>query len=211
MGFCLLNNVAIAAEWLIRREGARRLAIVDLDLHHGNGTQEIFWKRSDVLYVSTHQTPLFPGTGAVEDVGAGPGEGYTVNIPLTPGSGDEAFRSVMRLIILPLLDRFGPELLLISVGFDPHWRDPLGHLLLSAGVYGELIGQLAAWADEHCGGKIVLVLEGGYDLEASAACGQAATAALLGRPFLDPLGLSPHSEGRSWQINARRVIEKWDL
>jgi acetoin utilization deacetylase AcuC-like enzyme len=199
MGFCLLNNVALAAEYLIQEKGARRLAIVDLDLHHGNGTQDIFWRRSDVFFISVHQSPLYPGTGSLDEIGAGPGEGFTANFPLPPGSGDQAYRAFMQTLILPLLDRYEPEMLLVSFGFDPHWRDPLGHLLLSAGVYGELIRSLTSWSDDHCEGRIAVTLEGGYDLEAGAACGQACAAALLGLPWLDPLGPSPRMEAKSWQ------------
>lgn len=211
MGFCLLNNIALAAEYLIQEHGAQRLAILDLDLHHGNGTQEIFWLRPDVFYLSTHQMPLFPGTGWLEEVGSGPGEGFTANFPLPPGSGDEAFSTVLDELVLPLLSRLAPEMLLISVGFDPHWREPLGHLQLSARVYGQMMARLAAWADRTCKGKIALVLEGGYDLEASAICGQAVVSALLGQAIVDPLGPSPRPEGSSWQANLRRAHEIWGL
>jgi acetoin utilization deacetylase AcuC-like enzyme len=211
MGFCLLNNIALAAEYLIQEHGAQRLAIVDLDLHHGNGTQEIFWLRPDVFYLSTHQMPLYPGTGWLDEVGSGPGEGFTANFPLPPGSGDEAFSTVLDELVLPLLSRFAPEMVLISVGFDPHWREPLGHLQLSAGVYGHLMARLAAWADRACEGKIALVLEGGYDLDASAACAQAIVSALLGRTYVDVLGPSPRPEGNSWQANLQRALKIWDL
>jgi acetoin utilization deacetylase AcuC-like enzyme len=209
MGFCLLNNIALAAEYLIQVKGAQRLAIVDLDLHHGNGTQDIFWRRSDVFFISVHQSPLYPGTGRLDEIGEGPGEGYTANFPLPPGSGDQAFRAFMQSLILPLLDRHEPEMLLVSFGFDPHWRDPLGHLLLSAEVYRELIGSLASWADRRCSGKIALFLEGGYDLEAGAACGQAGAAALLGLPWQDPLGPSPRMEVKSWQAVLQAARTHW--
>ncbi len=203
MGFCLLNNIAIAAEHLVQNEGAQRLAIVDLDLHHGNGTQDIFWRRRDVFYISTHQSPLYPGSGSLGEVGDGEGAGYTVNFPLPPGSGDEAFRTVMGEWIVPLLEDYRPEMILVSYGFDPHWRDPLGSLRLSAGVYGELIASLVKLADSHCDGRIALVLEGGYDLDAAAACSQAVVAALLGQPWDDPLGPSPIAERSEW----RKVLE----
>jgi acetoin utilization deacetylase AcuC-like enzyme len=209
MGFCLLNNVALTAEYLIQEKGASRLAIVDLDLHHGNGTQDIFWRRSDVFFISIHQSPLYPGTGGLDEIGAGPGEGFTANFPLPPGSGDQAYQAFMETLILPLLDRYGPEMLLVSFGFDPHWRDPLGHLLLSAGVYGELIRSLTNWADDRCDGRIAVVLEGGYDLEAGAACGQACVAALSGLPWQDPLGLSPRMEAKSWQYVLQAAKGFW--
>jgi len=211
MGFCLLNNVALAAQYLIQKEGAKRLAIVDLDLHHGNGTQDIFWRRGDVFYISTHQSPLYPGTGYLEEIGAGEGEGTTANLPLPPGSGDEAFSEVMNGVIVPLLERFRPEMILVSFGFDPHWRDPLGHLLLSAAGYGKLITSLARLAETSCEGRIALFLEGGYDLEAGAACAQAVVAALLKRSWNDPLGPSPRPEGHSWVSVLRRAREIWGL
>jgi acetoin utilization deacetylase AcuC-like enzyme len=211
MGFCLLNNVALAVTFLRQSSGAKRLAIVDLDLHHGNGTQDIFWHDKDIFYLSTHQSPLYPGSGALEETGEGDGRGATANFPLPPGSGDRAFASLMPGLILPLLDRFGPEMLLVSLGFDPHWRDPLGSLLLSAGVLGELIGSLTAWADEHCQGRIALFLEGGYDLQAGTACVLASVAALLGRPFQDPLGPAPYPESTAWMAMARSAARLWGL
>ena len=211
MGFCLLNNVALAAQFLVSELGAGRLAIIDLDLHHGNGTQDIFWRRSDVFYFSTHQSPFYPGSGSLEETGAGAGKGYTANFPLPPGSGDAAFSEILEGIIQPLLDRYEPQMILVSYGFDPHWRDPLGHLQLSAVGYGRLIASLAAWADEHCGGRIALFLEGGYDLEAAAACSLCVTAALLGQEWQDSLGAAPNSEGRSWQAVARAARSMWGI
>jgi acetoin utilization deacetylase AcuC-like enzyme len=211
MGFCLLNNVALAAEYLLQKEGAKRLAIVDLDLHHGNGTQDIFWRRGEVFYISTHQSPLYPGTGTLEETGAGPGQGCTANFPLPPGSGDQAFQEIMDVLILPLLDRFSPEIVLVSFGFDTHWRDPLGHLQLSAAAYGDLIARLAGWVDHHAHGKIALFLEGGYDLDAAAACGQSIVAALLNQVWRDPLGPSPRQEGRSWQAMVRQARAIWGV
>jgi acetoin utilization deacetylase AcuC-like enzyme len=226
MGFCLLNNIAIATQALLQppsgqeagegdyladRRKAHRLAIVDLDLHHGNGTQDIFWRRDDVLFISVHQSPLFPGTGWYDEIGAGPGEGYTVNIPMPPGTGDAGYEATMIEVILPLLSRYEPEMILVSYGFDPHWRDPLGYLMLSASTYGRLISQLADYVDLHCHGRIALFLEGGYDLEAASACSQAVMAALLGRDFNDPLGPSPRPEGKSWQSVVRQVKEIWHI
>ncbi len=210
MGFCLLNNIALAAESVLLA-GARRVAIVDLDLHHGNGTQEAFWQRDDVFYLSTHQQPLFPGSGDLEETGAGPGVGYTANFPLPPGSGDQAFQQVMDTLILPLLDRYQPEMVLVSYGFDPHWRDPLGGLLLSADVYGRLIEKLTGWTDQHSAGKIALFLEGGYDLDAAQACSLAVVAALLGEPWQDPLGPSPFPESQDWQQTVSLARQMWSL
>jgi len=211
MGFCLLNNVALAAEHLQQKHGAQKLAIVDLDLHHGNGTQDIFWQRGDVLYISTHQFPLYPGTGELREIGSGAGERANANFPMPPMTGDVGFQTVMDEAILPILDQFAPEMLLISYGFDTHWRDPLGNLLLSAAGYASLISALIDWADQHCGGKIMLVLEGGYDLEAAAACGLGVTAALLGETWSDPLGSAPYVEGEAWKMMLAQAKEIWAL
>lgn len=211
MGFCIFNNIALVAEYLIKLGGAKRIAIVDLDLHHGNGTQDIFWRRGDVFYISTHQSPLYPGSGLLSETGSGDGAGKTANIPLPPGSGDQAFFTVLNELILPLLDRFDPEMILVSYGFDPHWRDPLGHLKLSAERYGEIISGLVNWADAHCSGRIALFLEGGYDLEAAAACSLSVVSALLGSKWVDSIGVSPRPEGKSWQPILQRAKEIWGL
>ena len=211
MGFCLLNNIAVAAQDLIWHYGAQRLAIVDLDLHHGNGTQEVFWRRPEVLFISTHQVPLYPGSGSVDETGAGPGAGCTVNLPLPPGAGDQAFQAMMSKLILPLLGRFAPEMLLVSFGFDPHWRDPLGSLQLSVAGYAGLIAELASFSDQCCDGRIALFLEGGYDLDAGRACSVAATQALLGRVYDDPLGPCPLPEGAKWPVFVQAAREVWGM
>jgi acetoin utilization deacetylase AcuC-like enzyme len=216
MGFCLLNNVALAAEYLVSIPGgqvlkAQKLGIIDLDLHHGNGTQDIFWQRGDVFYISTHQSPFYPGTGLLEETGKGPGTGCTANFPLPAYTGNNGFKEVMEVLILPLLDRFSPEMLLVSIGFDPHWRDPLGNLLLSAEGFGYLIESLTSWADRNCAGKIALFLEGGYDLEAGKACGLAAASALLKQPWEDSLGPSPQSEGSSWKLVVQNARQIWNV
>jgi len=211
MGFCLLNNIALAVEVLTRQNGARKLAIIDLDLHHGNGTQDIFWNRSDVFYISTHQMPLFPGSGYLEETGGGEGQGYTANFPLPPGSGDQAFQTVMSELILPLLVNFQPEMLLISYGFDAHWADPIGSLFLSADGYGHLVQSLAKWSDQHCEGRIALVLEGGYDLEAASVCTLAVVDALLDNPWIDTLGPAPYQEGHAWRSMLERAKKLWKL
>lgn len=211
MGFCLLNNIALAAEYLLQIEGVEKLAIVDLDLHHGNGTQDIFYTRQEVFYLSTHQSPLYPGSGRLNEIGAGAGKGANANFPMPPYSGDMAFESVKDQLILPLLDRYRPQMLLVSVGFDTHWRDPLGSLLLSAAAYSGLIRDLVLWADNNCSGRIVLFLEGGYDLEAGAACGQASVAGLLGRSWQDPLGPAPRDESMAWETMVQQARQLWGL
>jgi acetoin utilization deacetylase AcuC-like enzyme len=215
MGFCVLNNIAVAAEYLIQVYGANRLAIVDLDLHHGNGTQNIFYQRGDVFYLSTHQSPLYPGTGLLEETGEGPGMGANANFPLPPFSGDRAFSAFMAALILPLLDRFAPEMVLVSFGFDPHWSDPLGSLQLSAEGYGMLIKNLVEWCDSNCDGRIALILEGGYNLDAARSCSLAVTAALLGKPipFLGGKGWgpSPHGERAGWENVLESARKIWKV
>ena len=168
MGFCLYNNVAVAAAQA-RALGAARVAIVDYDVHHGNGTQHIFEGDPSVLYVSTHQFPYYPGTGAAEEVGTGPGRGFTVNLPLEAGAVADDFRRVFGDVILPVLRQFAPDLLMISAGFDAHEDDPLGGMRLTAEAFGAMTRELRAVADECCQGRVVAVTEGGYDLRALAA------------------------------------------
>ena len=211
MGFCLLNNISLAAEFLIQQEGAKRLAIIDLDLHHGNGTQEIFYRRGDVFYFSTHQAPLYPGTGLISETGIEQGEWKNANFPLPPLSGDKAFEALIVDLIIPLLDRYEPQMILVSYGFDPHWRDPLGNLLLSAGGYGKLVKHLSDWADENCDGKIALFLEGGYDLEAARACSLSVVSAMLGEKWEDPIGLAPFSEGMGWNKVVDHAKHLWGI
>ncbi len=210
MGFCLLNNVALAAQYLITNYQVERLAIVDLDLHHGNGTQDIFWSRKDVFYISTHQAPFYPGTGQINDIGEGDGAGWTANFPLPAGTGDSAFIKLMDDLILPLLDQHQPQIILVSYGFDAHWMDPLGQLLLTAGGYAHLIQKLASWADMHCDGKIGLFLEGGYDLNAGSACSLAVISSMLGKPWNDPYPC-PYSESSAWQLMLNRARSIWNL
>ncbi len=210
MGFCLLNNIAIAAEYLLKNFDLQKLAIIDLDLHHGNGTQDIFWARDDVFYLSTHQSPFYPGTGHVDDLGEGQGAGWTANFPLPPGSGDTAFTTIMDELILPLLDRKFPQMILVSYGFDPHWLDPLGQLLLTANGYGYLIKKLSYWADTHCNGKIALILEGGYDLNAAAACTLAIISNLLGKTWIDPYPC-PYQETTAWQYMFKSAQNLWNI
>jgi acetoin utilization deacetylase AcuC-like enzyme len=165
MGFCLLNNVAVAAAHA-RARGLQRVAVVDWDVHHGNGTQEIFWRDQGVLYLSTHQFPFYPGTGAVDERGEGEGEGYTVNVPLAAGGGDAVYRGAFERVVLPVLEQYAPELVLVSAGFDASARDPLAQMQLSDQAFGWMAGELARLADKSAGGRMALVLEGGYDLVA---------------------------------------------
>jgi acetoin utilization deacetylase AcuC-like enzyme len=181
MGFCLYNNVAAAAAHALTL-GMERVAIVDYDVHHGNGTQWIFYADPRVLYVSTHQYPFYPGTGAAEDVGLGAGAGFTLNVPLEAGSTDGDYDEVFRTLVTPVIDQFRPELLLISAGFDAHERDPLARMRLSTAGYAELTKSLCDAADRHCHGRIVAVTEGGYDLAALKGCLESTIAVLDGAP-----------------------------
>jgi acetoin utilization deacetylase AcuC-like enzyme len=175
MGFCLINNVAVAAAAALAR-GVARVAIVDWDVHHGNGTQDIFWTDPRVLYLSMHQYPYYPGTGGLKEAGAGDGTGYTVNIPLSAGAGDPVYEAAFYQIVDPLLEAFAPELLLVSAGFDAHQRDPLADMCVTDQGYASMATTLARAALRSAGGKIAFFLEGGYDL---AALGSSLQASLL--------------------------------
>lgn len=170
MGFCLFNNIAIAAEYLIAAHGYERIAIVDFDVHHGNGTQHAFEDRANVLFVSLHEDPryLYPGTGFAEERGAGPGEGHTLNVPLAPGSGDEHYRQVVEAQVLPRLADFAPQFVLVSAGFDASGADPLAHMRVTPAGFEWMTRQLADVAARHASGRLVSLLEGGYDLGALA-------------------------------------------
>ena len=204
MGFCLFNNVALAARQA-QAQGFKKVMIVDFDVHHGNGTQDAFYADPSVLFLSTHQFQpgFYPGTGAADEIGEGPGEGFNINVPLPPGAGDVTFERIAAEIIAPAADRFAPELLLISAGFDAHWADPLASLQLSHTGYGHLLKALQAVAEKHCGGKMVLTLEGGYDLKALAGGVLTVFRVLLGDEVIDALGPAPRREA-----DTRPALEK---
>ncbi|MFP4248791.1 MAG: histone deacetylase [Armatimonadota bacterium] len=194
MGFCFFNNVALAAEALIE-DGRERVAIIDFDGHHGNGTQEMFYHRGDVFYVSLHQAPLFPGTGTVDEVGVDEGAGLNVNIPLPQHAQDIHYLRAFDELILPLLAAYEPEILLVSAGFDPHFRDTLVQLALTArGFFLMTVGLMTA-ARDLCDGRLMMALEGGYDLEVGLPESVEATVrALMKKPEVDwqPLEPQPH-------------------
>ena len=197
MGFCIFNNIAVAAH-AVRAQGlARRILIVDFDVHHGNGTQSSFYKDPDVLFCSTHQYPHYPGTGSIHETGEGAGKGFTINVPLPPGVGDAGFTAVLEEIIWPAARRFAPDLMMVSAGYDAHWADPLASLSLSLAGYAAINRGLAQMAKKLCGGRIVFTLEGGYHPNVLPQGAHNMCRAALGLPpdgDLDPLGPSPHAE-----------------
>ena len=164
MGFCLFNTMAIAAEYVKRVHGAKKVMIMDWDVHHGNGTQDAFYDDPSVLFISTHQFPFYPGSGAVNEVGVGAGEGFTINIPLPAGCADPEYLQVFQEIIVPAAERFQPEWILVSAGFDPHRRDPLGGMGVTEAGFAAMARRLLALAEKFAGARIAFLLEGGYDL-----------------------------------------------
>ncbi len=165
MGFCLFNNVAIAAEYLIKKRNLSRVAIVDIDVHHGNGTQHFFYDRKDVFYISSHRFPFYPGTGSVEEKGRGEGDGYTLNLPYPALSDDDDYQKGYEEKVGPALLAFKPEFILVSAGFDAHQLDPLGGMKISKKGFVMMAQTIFSSAQKTCGGKIAFVLEGGYDMK----------------------------------------------
>lgn len=201
MGFCLLNNVAVAAAHA-RARGVERVAIVDWDVHHGNGTQEVFFRDPSVLYVSLHQWPFYPGTGMATEVGADDGTGATVNVPLSPGAGDAEYAAAFDRIVAPVVDEFRPELVLVSAGYDAHRDDPLASMRLDAGSYARFTTTLVGLAERHAKGRIGLVLEGGYDLSALEASLAASVRALAGKTVVLPEAAAP---GAVYEVELERA------
>ncbi|GAA5132750.1 histone deacetylase family protein [Prosthecobacter algae] len=179
MGFCLFNNIAVGARHAQKKHGAAKVAIVDWDVHHGNGTQDIFYDDGSVLFASTHQSPWYPGTGAKEETGAGKGQGTTLNFPFAAGAGMKQIGAAFQDHLLPALARFKPDLIMISAGFDSRVDDPLGHFKLTDDDFAQLTRWLMAAADEHCQGRLISVLEGGYNLTGLASAVTSHVTALI--------------------------------
>ncbi|MBN8637448.1 MAG: histone deacetylase [Anaerolineae bacterium] len=194
MGFCLLGNIALAARYAQQHSGLRRILIVDYDVHHGNGTEAMFYNDPSVLFISTHQQGIYPGTGAISDTGVGKGVGYTINVPLIGGHGDASYAAIFEQIVWPAAIRFEPELILVSAGFDAHWDDPLAGIHLSLNGYAHLTRELVRMANQLCGGKIAFIVEGGYNLDVLSEGVANIARVLLGEATVDPLGASPYSE-----------------
>jgi acetoin utilization deacetylase AcuC-like enzyme len=204
MGFCLFGNIAIAAKVALTQSGVGKIAIVDFDVHHGNGTQALVGDDPNILFISSHQYPFYPGTGSIREIGDGEAEGTIVNIPLQAGVGDNGFKSVYKKIVIPSLERFKPELILVSAGYDAHWEDPLANLNLSLTGYNWISRELIKSAEKICNSKIVFFLEGGYNLQVLSDGVANTIRGLLGiELFEDPLG-KPNDE----EPNIERIINE---
>lgn len=210
MGFCLFNNIALAACYLMERYSVGRIMIVDIDVHHGNGTQAAFYDTDRVLFVSTHQFPGYPGTGGYGEVGEGKGEGYTVNIPLPKGLGDKHFSKIIYFLINPLAQMYRPEMILVSCGFDLYQRDRLGGMAVTPEGYALITFLLVSIAEKVCDGRIAFVMEGGYSLRGIRECGFALMQALCGVPVLKTKAMDRmvgDSEGALGVSHLKKVIE----
>ncbi len=208
MGFCLLNNVAVAAR-AARAAGARRVAIVDWDVHHGNGTQAAFEQDADVLFASVHQWPFYPGTGSPRDVGRGEGLGTTANVALPAGSGPEAYAEAFRRVVLPLLDAFGPDIVLVSAGFDAHARDPLAGQELDAATYAAMATALVRRARRSRTAGVGFLLEGGYDLVALEECVRAVARAIEGDEVELPEDRPPGRIREAVDVTVEALAQHW--
>ncbi len=180
MGFCIFNNVAIAAQHAIDKYGLKKILILDLDVHHGNGTQHSFYESDQVLFISAHQYPFYPGTGSINENGKGKGKGYTINIPMSPGMGDVDYASVVNEIVAPIAKEFEPEIIMVSSGFDTYVNDPIGSMEVTSNGFSYLTRKIVKLAEETCDGKLFVILEGGYDMDGQREGSFAMLSELLG-------------------------------
>jgi acetoin utilization deacetylase AcuC-like enzyme len=210
MGFCLYNNIAVAAAHA-RAAGIERVVIVDYDVHHGNGTQHMFESDPNVLYLSLHQFPFYPGTGDNDEIGRGPGAGFTVNVPMAAGSGDGDYREAWMRVVSPVLDQFAPELVLVSAGFDADARDPLANMRLSTAAFGAMTTELRSVADTHASGRLVLLTEGGYDLSALEEGLESAIDALAGTSIEWPSEAATHRGLSAVDRAVRALLPFWKI
>jgi acetoin utilization deacetylase AcuC-like enzyme len=210
MGFCIFNNVAIAAKFALSKFNLNRVLIADFDVHHGNGTQDAFYSDPKVLYFSTHQYPFYPGTGWMDENGAGEGEGTTVNFPMAAGWGDEEYLRAFNEVLIPVARRFRPDLILVSAGFDAHWADHLANMKATITDFAQMAMILKGLAAELCQGRLVFTLEGGYNLRVVACSIKTIFDVLLGNPKIDdPMGKAPtvrKPEGFDEHIKAIKSI-----
>ncbi|MGV8057964.1 MAG: histone deacetylase [Smithellaceae bacterium] len=216
-GFCIFNNIAIGAMHAILKHNMKRILIVDWDLHHGNGTQHSFYNDPRVLYFSTHQYPYYPGTGSMDEIGRGPGKGYTVNVPLSAGAGDGAFIKVFRRILEPVAMEFKPELVLLSAGFDIYYQDPLGSMRVTPGGFAALARILMNIADNCCQGRFVAVLEGGYHVQGLTKSAKAVLEEMLDESHCSEEHLAAFESNAGDEINviisrvAKTIAPFWKL
>ena len=209
MGFCLFNNIAVAAKYALANFDIKRILIVDFDVHHGNGTQDTFYADRNVLYFSTHEYPFYPGTGSIDETGARGGEGFTVNVPLLAGWGDDEYQKVFEDILAPISKRFEPQLIMVSAGYDAHWADSLASMQLSVSGFARLVEIIKTLADMLCHGKMVFVLEGGYNLEALSLSVAATLDILRGeKQISDPLGRQHAKSGHVSFDNFIRMVKE---
>jgi acetoin utilization deacetylase AcuC-like enzyme len=216
LGFCLFNNVAIAAKYLIEKHQLERILIIDWDVHHGNGTQDIFYDDARVLFFSTHQSPLYPGTGDVYEVGEAKGDGYNVNVPLPGSAGDDVMLQVYEAVLEPLVSRYKPQFILVSAGYDGHWRDPIGRLNITSNGYARLTRRVLDLAATFCDGRLAFALEGGYDLTGLAVSVAKTLETLAGKPVIEdkeeaqvkPHALNPQTRSIRDILQTARQLHK---
>ena len=206
MGFCIFNNVAIAAKFALSNFNLSRVLIADFDVHHGNATQETFYADPRVLYFSTHQYPFYPGTGWMDEIGTGEGEGFTVNFPMNAGWGDEEYLRAYNEVLVPVARRFLPQLILVSAGFDPHWADRIAMMQVSVSGFAQIVLVLKRLADELCQGRLVFTLEGGYNLQVAASSVKATFDVLLdSSEIVDPLGKSTRVRHKGFDEHIEKI------